>query len=90
LHFRADDDGGVLVVDTPYPDVFERGLIEGVGKQFGTNTGFIAIDETDPSRSGGDACEFDLTWWETRDDRKTISPPVDQPGATATGRASAD
>lgn len=74
--FESDDDGGLLVTNTPYPDAFEQGLIEGIGKHFGTNTGFIAIDDAGRYRAdGGDSREFDLTWWETRDDLKKISPP---------------
>jgi hypothetical protein len=90
--FRATDDGGLLVADSPYPDAFERGLVEGIGKHFGTDTGFIAIaDAGSHPADGGDAREFDLTWWETRDERKTISPPADRSQPTATAdRASAD
>ena len=91
FQFQPDDHGGTLVADTPYPDAFEQGLIEGIGKQFGTNTGFIAIDDSGRIQAdGGDVREFDLTWWETRDDLKKISPPEEHAASGSTRPARAD
>lgn len=78
FRFEANEDGGVLVSDTPYPAAFEQGLIEGIGKQFGTDTGFIALHDAGRYLTdGGDVREFDLTWWGTRAEPTTISPPRD-------------
>lgn len=95
-HFRFEqtEDGGVLTSETPYPDAFERGLIEGIGKRFGTGTGFVAIHDADRiSTDGGDVREFDLGWWTDRSGRRTttISPPRQRrEETTSTGkRASA-
>lgn len=91
VDFEAHAEGGVLVVDTPYPTAFERGFIEGVGKEFGTNTGFIAIDEDSSDRTDSDDVQaYDLTWWETRDDLLKIGVPDDQSPATASQPALAD
>lgn len=91
FEFQPDDHGGTLVADTPYPDAFEQGLIKGIGKHFGTNTGFIAIHESGRYRAdGGDVREFDLTWWETRDDVKKISPPQEHARTGSPQSARAD
>jgi len=91
FEFEPDDHGGLLVTDTPYPDAFEKGLVEGIGKHFGTNTGFIAVHDDGRLRAdGGDRREFDLTWWETRDDLKKISLPDNQAGSGSSRAARAD
>jgi len=91
FEFEPDDHGGLLVADTPYPDAFEKGLVEGIGKHFGTNTGFIAVHDDGPLRAdGGDRREFDLTWWETRDDLKKIGPPENTARGGSSRAARAD
>lgn len=60
---RTGERTGRLVCDTPYPAAFERGVVRGIGKRFGVDTGFVAIDEH--GRSDG-ATVFTVEWWGER------------------------
>ncbi|MFC6975528.1 hypothetical protein ACFQL1_14120 [Halomicroarcula sp. GCM10025709] len=60
---RTGERTGRLVCDTPYPAAFERGVVRGIGKRFGVDTGFVAID--DHTRSDG-ATVCTVEWWGER------------------------
>lgn len=88
FQFESDPEGGRLRVDTPYPAAFERGLIRGIGRRFGSDTGYIAI-ENERSTGGSDATNvYELVWWDDRPAVKKISVPSDRPPEPTAGRQS--
>ncbi|MEZ3118108.1 hypothetical protein RYH80_19515 [Halobaculum sp. MBLA0147] len=48
----------------PYPCVFDRGIIRGVGERFTPPTAYITFEEQSAQcrRDGGDECIYDISW----------------------------
>jgi hypothetical protein len=64
-HYQCHPDGDrriLMVCHTPYPSVFDRGIITGVARKFKPTVEVIK-DEAQPSRAqGADACTFVVKW----------------------------
>lgn len=53
---------GRLVVDTPYPCVFDQGLIKGTAEKFGAEFARIREVGTQCRSDGGRTCTYEVSW----------------------------
>ncbi|MFB6307776.1 MAG: hypothetical protein ABEH35_00460 [Haloarculaceae archaeon] len=72
FEFTAERSGYLRCV-TPYPPSMLFGLVRGIGKRFGTGTGFVAIDRL---AGEGNETTFHLKWWGPREVAVRSSPSV--------------
>ena len=62
---KTGDSSGILICDNPYPDEFDKGIINAMCRKFISNilSIIIKIDESKPIREkGGDSTTFNLSW----------------------------
>lgn len=56
------ESSGKLVADTPYPCVFDQGLIKGTAEHFGAS--YAKVDEvgSECRANGGSVCTYEVSW----------------------------
>lgn len=66
-HYRFDPTGdrqGEVECRTPYPCVFDRGIVRGAAKQYAPLDAFVFVEERGDTcrRRGDDACTYTVNW----------------------------